>query len=98
MHPGLRKELGCFVLIISKFRDILSSSKYSSEEGFLLLGSHVNPHLTVLFSKEKDVVAEYESHHLVKFKNSIHAPDEEAAKGIKFLQVVKDNFKIITFD
>ncbi len=44
------------------------------------------------------MIPENESDHLVKFKNGIHAPDEEASKGIKFLQITKNDFHVVTLD
>lgn len=44
------------------------------------------------------MVAENERHHLIEFKDSIHAPDEEATKGIEFLQIFKNYLKVVALD
>lgn len=55
----------------------------------------MDPHLAILFPKEKNMVAEDEGHHLVEFQDGIHAPYKEASERVEFLQIVQDDFKIV---
>lgn len=52
-------------------------------------------HLIVFFTQEKNMISEYESHHLVKLQNGIETSDQKPSERIIVFKIIYDNLKSI---